>query len=1230
MGPDVTPLTESHLGLLYSRHLPPGDRIFFSRRYIRGNSSPGVLRPGDRLAESDPSSVRFMSSETSRPADRLLSGSFVGLLVTQLLGAINDNMFRWLVIGVGKDHVDPSQHALILSLGLATFVLPYLVLAAPAGYLADRFSKRHVIVGCKIAEIGIMALATVGLWLDNIVVLFIAVMLMGSQSALFSPAKFGSIPEMLRSEKISSANGVLGLTTVVAAVLGAAAGNYLYDFAMRGELHRVDIAGGALLGVAIVGYLASLLIHSLPSANPNLGRERTMLGLLARIPGQTWQELATLGANKALLRVAMGIALFWSLGSLAQLNIDQFGFEGGLDQSEIVPLLLSLVIGVGLGSVLAGIWSSGHVELGMVPLGAAGMTLASLLLYTVSGVLETPADTATPSFIIACVYLFLLGASAGLFDVPLEAFLQHRSPPEKRGSVLAASNFITFAGMLITAGLYYLLRAVGPDGEPWFTAREIFLLAGLFTVPVFVYAVYLLPQATVRFLMWLASHTVYRVRIHGRENLPPRGGALLTPNHVSWVDGVLLLVSSSRLIRMVVWAPYADKWYLSWLARVMNVIPVHPQRPRQVREALERIREALEDGELVCIFPEGGISRTGELQPFKPGLIKAVEGLDVPVVPVYLAGLWESIFSYRGGKVLGKWPSRVPLPVDVHFGPPIRHPENIEEIEQAVHELGQLAEPQPEGNAMMLPPQRFIRTCRRNWRKSQVADSLGMDMDGSSLLTRTLVFRQVLNRLVLDDDERYVGVLLPPSGGAVLANLALTLGGRVAVNLNYTVSSSVLESCIRQAGIRRVITSRKLIEKQNIQLSTPLVYLEELKDQVSLKDKLLGWVQARLPLGMLERQLGLDKLKPDDELTVIFTSGSTGEPKGVLLSYRNVDSNIEGIDMSVRLRPDDVLIGIVPFFHSLGFSVALWGVNSLDIKGIYHTSPLEPRQIGKLAKEHRATILLATPTFLRSYVKRIEPEDFAAVDLVITGAEKLSTDVANAFEAKFGVRPMEGYGTTELSPLVSVNVPTVRVNPGFHRGAREGSVGQPIYNVEVRIVDPDTRRELPTGQEGMLLVRGPNVMLGYLNHPEQTDAVLHDGWYITGDIARLDEEGFIFITGRLSRFSKLAGEMVPHVTIEEALQRLIGDEPGGEVMLAVTAVPDEKKGERLVVLYTHMEKTPQELCRALSEEGFPNLYIPSPENFRQVAEIPLLGSGKLDLKGLNDMAREQFDAPAAS
>lgn len=531
----------------------------------------------------------------------------------------------------------------------------------------------------------------------------------------------------------------------------------------------------------------------------------------------------------------------------------------------------------------------------------------------------------------------------------------------------------------------------------------------------------------------------------------------------------------------------------------------------------------------------------------------------------------------------------------------------------------------PDPNARENLPMRLLRVLRRRRRLRTVSDSTGASLTGGALITRSLVLRRLLRRLVLTTEERYVGILLPPTCAAVATNVALTLDRRITVNLNYTLTSELLNTCICQSGIRHVVTSRRFMERMNYVLDAELLYLEDLRDKPTLIDKVIGAFQGYvLPLSVLVRLLHLNQIADDDILTVVFTSGSTGQPKGAMLSFDNVSSNVSAVDEILRVRRDDILLGVLPFFHSFGYTITLWALLTLDLEAIYHVNPLEAQVVGKLCRERKATILLATPMFLRTYLQRCEPDSFASLEVLVTGGERLPIQVADACEMKFGIRPVEGYGATETSPLIAANIPPSRAINRTGPTAREGTVGLPAPGVRVKVTDIETGRELEPGEEGMLQVAGPNVMQGYLGQPEATAAVMRDRWYETGDVARIDDDGFITIVGRESRFAKIAGEKVPHGRVEEAITELIGVDETGGLKAVVTSIPDLTKGERLIVVHTAISQTPRELQRGLAAVGLPNLYIPSPDSYVHVDMLPVVGTGKYDLKAVRQIALDAF------
>ncbi len=721
-----------------------------------------------------------------------------------------------------------------------------------------------------------------------------------------------------------------------------------------------------------------------------------------------------------------------------------------------------------------------------------------------------------------------------------------------------------------------------------------------------------------RLCLWLLTHTLYSIRVRGRENLPKHGPALLVSNHLSVLDPLLIGACTQRFIRFAMYRPLYKAPGIHWLAKRMGAIPIaEDDPPRRTVQSLREAQARLRQGDLVCLFAEGAITRAGNLLPFRRSLERITRGLSVPVIPVYLDRVWGSIFSYERGRFFFNWPHRIPYPVTVSIGSPLPPGTGSYAIRQAVTQLG--ADAFAHRDAMQRPlPALFVESARRNWRRLAMADSSGRELNFGHALVGAMIFR----RLVLErcKDEKMIGILLPPTVPTALLNLGISLAGRIAVNLNYSASAEAVDGAIKRCGLKTVFTSDKLLERFSIAKRPGMVMIEDAAKGVSRAVKLACLLAARLlPVfvlrrALLPREVGLDSLA-----TVIFSSGSTGIPKGVMLSHRNIVSNIEGIQQAINISRHDRLIGILPFFHSFGYTTCLWLPVVSGFSIAYHTSPLDGRVVSGLCRKYRVTLLVSTPSFCWTYTRQCGREDFAFLRMAIVGAEKMKLELARIFEEKLGKRLYEGYGCTELSPVVSVITPGYRAGDQIQAGYKLGTVGHPIPGVATRIVNPETFEELGPDQEGMLLVKGASVMLGYLGEPEKTrQAMWEEGWYITGDIARLDEDGFISITDRLSRFSKIAGEMVPHLQVEDALHKALGTL---EPQLVVTAVADQHKGEKLVVLHTELALEIEALLKRLREANVPNLWIPRKENFFRIEALPLLGSGKLDLKQAKEMAK---------
>jgi acyl-[acyl-carrier-protein]-phospholipid O-acyltransferase/long-chain-fatty-acid--[acyl-carrier-protein] ligase len=736
----------------------------------------------------------------------------------------------------------------------------------------------------------------------------------------------------------------------------------------------------------------------------------------------------------------------------------------------------------------------------------------------------------------------------------------------------------------------------------------------------------LLSRLITRFCLWLLAHTFYRVELRGGENVPKSGPALLVCNHISFIDPFLLAAGSHRTICFLMPRRFYEARAVRWLATRMGAIPVSATDPPVEKARADQAAQArLRAGEVVCLFAEGALMRTGDLPRFAPSLEALTRGLNVPVIPVHIDREWGNIFGFEQGRFFFRWPRRIPYHVTLNFGAALPAGSSTFQIRQTL--AMRAAETAAHRDAVQQPlPATFLDCARRNWGRFAMADSTGRELTFGKTLIAALLFR----RLVVErcPGENMVGVLLPPSAPTAIVNFGITLSGRVAVNLNYTASAQAMNAAIERCGIKTIFTAEKLLERFAIPKRPGMILMEEAAQTFSKVDKLAWAMIARLvPVGLLQRMLIPPEMTLDSLATVVFSSGSTGTPKGVMLTHRNIISNVEGMLQTINVDRNDCLLGVLPFFHSFGFTVGLWLPAVAGFGVVFHTNPLEARTIGELCRKYRVTLIIGTPTFVWEYVRRLEREDLASVRVAIVGAEKMRLHLADAFWEKFQLDLFQGYGCTETSPVVSVE--TAGRRKQSQMGCVEpGSVGRPITGTAVRVVNPETFETLEPGHEGMLLVKGPCVMAGYLDEPEKTrQALWEDGWYITGDVAQLDEDGFITITDRLSRFSKIAGEMVSHVHLEEVLHNALGSL---EQRLVVTSVSDNQKGERFVVLHLDLGLNVDELLKRVRGFGLPPLWVPRREHFFQVEALPVMGSGKLDLKLVKQTAQKLAVGVAAA
>ena len=1165
-----------------------------------------------------------MNSEDQN-IDKTFTQKLWPLATTQFLGVFNDHAFKMVsILAVTRQSTEYSDDALFLSFLTVIYVMPFLLFPIFAGYFADRFQKKNVMIFAKVAEFLVMLLGAVVLYKFNswgmwplIGVMF----LMAAQSAFFSPSFNGILPEIFGEKNISHANGTIGLFTFIAVISGVGGGVMLTGLAKD----NLVICGILFSVFSFIGLLAVKQALSGKPANTNvkwtwdfLSKYRDGIKLLLK--------------KKSILFAILGESYFLAVGTAVQALLILFAkFSLGMkNEIDIGIIQLAPAFGIGFGSYLAGRISGKKVELGLVPYGAAGL---SLFLLTTVYAGRIPVTLGEHMIYPGVLFsLLLLGVCGGLFVIPLRSYYQQKTEEATRGSLIANANVICFSFILIS-GLAMLYFTAGTDGGttggflPGLTnyclsldPASIFLGISILTLLVTIFAFSLLPEFALRFSAVTLTHTLYRLRIHGEENIPDKGPALIISNHVSFIDGILISSSTSRMIRFMIHSDFYNNPLLKWFCKWMGFIEVaDPGTTKGLRDVIKKARKALHDGDLLCIFPEGKITTNGIMNEFKKGVnFMLPPNEDIPIIPVRLGRIWGSIFSYYFGNVKLRRPTEFPYPATVTIGKPVSKDTPPNKLRSIVAELAMESEMPPREREKTLHYQ-FVKRVKRHPFQKTFFDA---SPDSGTVNTGISNFSMLLRAILLSCEIRkktkveHVGILLPNTTVTAIAIFATMLADKVPAILNFSLSSEVLNKAIEKADINCILTSKMFLRKAKLEKRDDMVFLEDIAKDITGGKKFAYILKTLLmPSKMLMKHLAPETY--DDvfqNAVLLFSSGSTGDPKGVDLSHHNVNSNVNSLlKVAAWDSQKDALAGNLPLFHSFGMNTSFWIPMMTGTKVVYLPNPLDATATLKAIQEHKLTILLAIPSLLQSYMRKGTPEQFTSLRLVIVGAEKLRSDIAEKFKEMTGLIPTEGYGCTELSPIVSVNIPKDIQNLGRETG-KDNSIGVPMPGICVKIVDPESGEEVETGESGLMMVRGPNVMKQYLKDPEKTTEAFKDEWYNTGDIANMDEESYITITGRLSRFSKIAGEMVPHEMVEAGINDIIKSEVRS---ITVIGAPDDKKGEKLIVFYTDISKTPKEIIGILrTSQTMPNLWIPKIDNFIKIDAIPRLGSGKVDLKAL--------------
>lgn len=1128
---------------------------------------------------------------------RLMSARrFAPLFWCQFFAAFNDNFVKnamALLILYGIAHANGGA---LVTLAGGVFILPFFLFSSLGGQLADRYDKSLIARRVKFAEIWIVLVASAGFVLQSIPMLFAGLFLMGVLSALFGPVKYGILPDHLAKDELVSGNALIEMATFAAILGGTVAG--ALAFTHTGEW---AVAGFTFV-LAVIAWLSARAIpRTLPGA-PDLVIDRN-------IWRSTMTLLADLKAERPIWRGALVVSWFWLVGAVVLSLLPTLVKEniGGVE--GVVTLFLVLfTVGVAIGSTLAAKLSEGRILMALVPAAGIAMGVFALdLALMMSAAAPGPVPVGWYDFLVsgpglhAAIGLIGLAAAGGAFVVPTFAYIQAAADEDRRARVIAGNNVLNAAFMVVGAVVVAGLQMAGVG------APALLMLIGACCIVAAILAGRAFQGQVLRDLIQIVFRVLFRVEVTGAEHLKAAGpGSVIAINHVSFLDAPLIMALLDNDPVFAVDRAIAEKWWVKPFLKLVRAFPLDPTKPMATRDLIRQVQQ----GEQLVIFPEGRITVTGSIMKIYDGSALVADKADAPVVPVRIEGLEQTYFSRLDSHQTRK---RLFPKVRVTILPPRRLEVDKQLLGRrrrraagaALYDVMSDLVFETSHTGMTVYQAVEEAAVRLGMGRIVLEDPLGTILSYRKLLLGVRILGDKLARETARGEK--VGVLLPNAAGVAVVLLGLSRHGRVPVMLNYTAGPSNLVLACKAAEVKVVIASRAFVEKARLEAEVAelskhvrVLMSEDIRASVTTTDK----IKAMLPLPAPK------PADPDEPAFVLFTSGSEGTPKGVVLSHRNMLTNVAQVAARIDFSPADIMFNVLPVFHSFGLTGGLVLPMVSGLKTYLYPSPLHYRIIPELVYATNATAIVGTDTFLMGYARTANPYDFRSLRFVVAGAEPVKAETRRVWMEKFGHRILEGYGVTECAPVLAVNTPMFN---------RVGTVGRMLPGIHHRL-------EPVTGIEdgGRLQVRGPNVMLGYVR--AEAPGVLEPpehGWYDTGDIVAIDEEGFVAIRGRVKRFAKIAGEMVSLAAVDAMAAAL---RPDGQHV--TVAVPDPRRGERVILMTTTPDLSRATMQEFGRESGATELMIPS--EIMAMDELPLLGSGKVDFTRARVLALEAIAARAAA
>lgn len=1041
-----------------------------------------------------------MKTSASRNSLTHIRG-FIPYLAVVLINAMIDLGHKIVIQNTIFKCYDGSTQIGLTALINACILLPFILFFTPAGFLADRFPKHLVMRWTAAFALPLTIFITGAYIMGWFEVAFALTLILAMQSAFYSPAKYGYIREMAGKDNLGMANGVVQAVTIVAILLGGVLFSMGFELLIGKAQTKEDILVAiAPCGVLLMlGALAQTIVawripcYQAGDATLRLNKSAYLRGEYLR------SNLRSLWANPVIRMSVLGLGLFWAVN---QVLLAAFGAHlkevAGVTSTVVAQGLLAIGgVGIIVGSMTAGRVSRNHIETGLIPLAALGMTICMAIIPCMRDI------------VVLGALLAVYGFFGGLFVVPLNALIQFNAPESEAGTILAGNNFVQNVFMLSFLGATVLTSLQGLGSVP-----IILTLAGIMALGSTL-SLRVMPQAFLRLLLRVLFAQRYRLTVSGLQNIPSQGGVLLLGNHTSWIDWAVLHLAVPRPARFVMSRAYYSHWYIRWFLDLYRVIPISPMGSGA---ALRKVTAALKAGECVVLFPEGAISRNGQLGVFHRGFSIPATQSGCSIIPFYLNGLWGSRWSATTRHFRRNSASTRVRDVNVCFGEPLPPTSTALEVKRAVNLLSVTAW-QDFAHTQRSIPENWLRMAARAPRRLAVADASGLRFTNLELFHAALL----LAKKLCQRPGSTVGILLPPGVLAVLANLAGLMAGRTVVNLDPSLSPSALSSCMSRSGVGVMLTSEKEWQKMSADLSGQMEPLFVETSRPSAAQLAAAQLTLALPFFLL-RLLLPARPAAQDTAAILFVRRE-GEMQGVCLSHAGIITNARQAASLFPPRGDDVLLTALPLHRELGLVMGMFLPLLEAVPLVCHHDPTDAKTMGRLCVRFEATILCAVPDILCCYIKAqsLHPLMLDSLRLVLSAGDRISEECLHDFRVRFGLVIHNGYGTSESTPIAAINARDI-LNPAdmsIQYGRKFGTVGLPLPGSALRIVRPESLphapEDVPPGQTGQILIGGAQIMQGYLGREDLTaQAVVEHGgirWHVTPDTGHLDEDGFLVLEG---------------------------------------------------------------------------------------------------------------------